>query len=154
MVENQVIENENVENVVEEQPMFSDDIKLRRLESPEIFIALSIASKIGINEFVGILQNPEFIKFVNSIMSKEGEEKDVNIVGVALAFDVANIILSNIHKIENDVYRFLANLTGKKPQEIQKLDAVVLFDLILRVVTLPQFKDFLKVVSRYQHLVK
>lgn len=154
MVENQVIENENVENVAEEQPMFSDDIELRRLESPEVFIALNIASKIGINQFAGILQNQEFIKFVNTIMSKEAVEDGVNIVGVSLAFEVANIILSNIHKVENDVYRFLANLTGKKPQEIQKLDAVILFDLIVRVVTLPQFKDFLKVVSKRFRSVK
>lgn len=151
MVENQIEEKEIVE--VEENK-FSDDIELRNLEAPEIFIALSIAGKIGINEFAGILQNPEFIKFVNAIMAKQDDKDGVNIVGVSLAFEIANIILNNIHKIENDVYRFLANLTGKKPQEIQKLDAVVLFDLILRVVTLPQFKDFLKVVSKRWRLGK
>lgn len=119
---------------------------LKRLQSRDIFPMLRILSKIGINEFKECFSSPEITRLVAKA-NASGEDLDISSVGVNVVFEVCGVIVNNIPKCENDIYAFLAQLSGMSTEDIANMDAVVFFEMIVDVIKKPEFKDFIKVVS-------
>ena len=61
--------------------------------------------------------------------------------------DIADVLLNNIPKCENDFYKFLANISDLKVDEIKKLKPADFMGMIIDVIKKEEFKDFFKVVS-------
>lgn len=147
---------ENQEVVIERERPY----QLRELCADDMFPMMTILRKIGIKEFKDCF-NKETIEnlvevFMNGAKTK-GEEEAENaqdntlvVAGISImpsVFDIVDVLLNNIPKCENDLYKFLSNISNLKVEEIKKLKMADFVGMIVDVVKKEEFKDFFKVVS-------
>lgn len=110
---------------------------LRKLEAKDIASMASIINKMGWKEFKTVFQS-ESVKDMN----------DINKMGMAVAFDMVGIILANYEKCQQDVFSFLASLSGLKVKQIESLSPAEFAEMVISVVQKEEFKDFFTVVSK------
>ena len=118
---------------------------MRKLETRDVFPCSKIISKIGFNELKGCFSTPK----INEIV--KGKKQDDNLlveVGTTIAFELLGVVLSNLDKVETDLYKWFASLTGKTEKEISKLPPADFADLLIRLFQKEEFGDFFKVVSK------
>ena len=139
------------EAAVEEKKPYT----LKRLQSQDVFPMFRIINKIGIKEFKECFSSPAVMSAIEKIAASEDKVSEDNsamdmiaTIGISVALDVASIIIENVPKCEQELYAFLAQLSGKTPQEIAELDMVVFFEMIVDVIKKEEFRDFIGVVSR------
>lgn len=122
---------------------------LRRLQSKDVFQMSRIISKIGIEEFKECFSSPSVMAAVQKMSEEKASSDDLlDNVGITVVLDLASIIVSNLPKVENEVYSFLSQLSGIDAKSIAELDASVFFSMIVDVIKKPEFKDFIGVASR------
>lgn len=117
---------------------------LRELQSKDVFLMSRIISKIGIKEFKSCFETED----VQKLIAEGADEAAVEKIGLSVMVDIAGVVLSNVAHAEQDIYSFLADLSGKTAKDIAELDMVVFAEMIIEVVQKDQFKDFIKVVSK------
>ena len=91
--------------------------KLRNLEAEDLFIVSTLVSKLGLKELGKIIDKDTLTALMN------GENVATN--GMAVAFDIAGLIVFNLKNCKDEIYQILSNLSGLEVAEIAKLDAVV-----------------------------
>lgn len=116
---------------------------LRKLNAKDIAPMASILAKIGLKEFKDCLQNTD----VQAIMAGKDDQDAVNAVGMAVMFDIVGVILANYEKAQDDIFKFLASLSGKDKKEIESLSLSEFAEMMIEVVKKEEFRDFIKVVS-------
>lgn len=109
--------------------------ELRTLEAKDIAPVAAILSKIGVKEF-------------KNAFPSELKTKEVEAVGMAVAFEIGGIILANYEKCQPDIFKLLASLSGMKITDVEKLPPAVFAEMIVAVVGKEEFKDFFSVVSK------
>lgn len=117
---------------------------LRNLEAKDIAPMASILSKIGIKEIKDCF-NSEDIK---SLTDGKTTEEAIGAVGIAVMFDIVGVILGNYEKCQNDIFKFLASLSGKDIKQIESLPLDTFTEMVIDVVRKEEFVDFIKVVSK------
>ena len=117
---------------------------LRKLEAKDIAPMASILSKIGLKEVKNCF-SPDDMK---AIAGGEGGIEAVGALGVSVAFEIAGVILSNYERCQNDVFSFLASLSGMDIKQIESLPLDTFTEMVIDVVKKEEFKDFMKVVSK------
>lgn len=123
--------------------------ELRRLTADDVFPMFQIISKIGIKEFKACFESPEVMQMIKGAASGEQSKDDVTAsVGMKVAFDLAGIIVSNLASCKNDIYQFLAQLSGMTVKEIGALPMMTFFEMIIDVIKKEEFKDFFQVVAK------
>lgn len=123
-------------------------IELRKLTAKDLFLLSTILSKIGFKEFRDVFQSDSIKSLVANAKDADKDSTSL-IVGANIVFEIAGIVLSNLEKCEDDIFRFLASVTNKTVKEIAELDPATLLELIIDVIKNPQFKDFFKVASKF-----
>lgn len=131
-------------NIQAIEPVEEKSYTLRPLEAKDVFLMSKIIGAIGVKEFKSCLESDE----IKSIMNNMNDEEAVASVGVAVFFDIAEIIFNNLPKCENDVYTFLGNLSGMETEQIESLPMVTFTEMIIDVTKKEEFKDFIVVVSK------
>lgn len=124
--------------------MTTEGIALRKLEAKDIAPMASILSKIGMKEIKSCF-NPDDLQ---ELASGKNTEEAAAAVGFTVVFDIAGVILGNYEKCQDDIFRFIAGLSGKSKEDIAKLPLDTFFELIIEIVRKEGFKDFFKVVSK------
>lgn len=120
-------------------------MELRKLTSKDIFPMCQIIKKIGIDEFKECFSIPEIQKLV----AENGNNENVaNQIGIGIMFDIVSIIVGNLPKCEDEIYNFLASLTGEKRKALEELSIADFTQLIMDLVQKEDFKDFIGVVSK------
>ena len=123
--------------------------ELRRLTADDVFPMFQIISKIGIKEFKTCFESPEVMQMITGEASgKKGQDDVATSVGMKIAFDLAGIIVSNLASCKNDIYQFLAQLSGMTVKEIGALPMMTFFEMIIDVIKKEEFKDFFQVVAK------
>lgn len=117
---------------------------IRKLEAKDIAPMASILSKIGLKEVKNCF-SPDDMK---AIAGGEGGIEAVGAVGVSVAFEIAGVILGNYERCQNDVFSFLASLSGMDIKQIESLPLGTFAEMVIDVVKKEDFKDFMKVVSK------
>ena len=120
-------------------------MELRKLTSKDIFPMCQIIKKIGIDEFKNCFSAPDVQKL---LIEDGGTGKAANQVGFAIMFDIVSIIVGNLPKCKDEIYDFLAGLTGEKKKNLEDLSIAEFTQLIVDLVQKEDFKDFIGVVSK------
>lgn len=131
------------ENVVQINPPIEDEkppYTLRKLCARDVFPFMKIMSKIGIKQFSDCF----------NVETDENGDVSFGIAdaGIAVAFSIADVLMSNLYKCEDEIYTFLAGLSGMEKEEIMDLELGVFAQMIIDVFQKKEFSDFFKVVSR------
>ena len=117
-------------------------IELRKLEAKDIAPVVSILSKIGLKEIKECF-NPADLQE----LAKSGEEA-ATAVGLTVFTELAGLIFGNYEKCQDDIFRFLASLSGKSKEEIASLPMDSFAEMVIEVIKKEEFKDFFRVVAK------
>lgn len=120
--------------------------ELRGLTARDIFPTVKILGKIGINEFKGCFESDDIKNIVKSVENKE--DIDVSQIGMTVMFDIAGVVLTHLPNCENDIYTLLSGLSGMSKNEIAELPAGTFAEMIIDVIKMEGFKDFIKAASK------
>lgn len=119
----------------------------RRLNSTDIFLVTKIIGKIGINDFAHCLEKDNVKQMIGNLTSK-GAENATTMVGISVALEIANVVISNLSACEADIYQLLANVANMSVKQIKELDGVTFFEMVLDFIMKDEFRDFIKVVVK------
>ena len=111
---------------------------LRSLEAKDAFIVSKILSQIGLKEFKEVFDLKVF----------SGDKNDVEAIGMAVFFDMSQVLLGNLPKCDQDIYAFLSSLSGMDKNAIESLPMNTFIEMVIDVVRKEEFTDFFKLVSR------
>lgn len=153
-----MIETTKAEVTAEAEIATEKAYEFRRLQSKDIFLMTKIISKIGLSEFAALYQKGSAKDAISALISKKTIEKaeeekakgndDIISIGVSIAMELAEVVLTNMNKCENEIYQLLSNVSNLSVKEVETLDAVIFLEMIIEFVQKEEFKDFFKVVSR------
>ena len=147
---------ENTE-VVEDAEATEDvqEIKPYTLRNPKATDILKLFSKLGVKDFKDSFSGNGFKELIAKEREKlAGDEDDEDTskflenVGIGLAFDLVDVILTKLSDCQREVFVCLSHLSGMTVDEVADLDLSVFTQMLYDAVTLPGFADFIKVVSR------
>ena len=124
----------------------------RLLGAPDIFLMAKIIKQIGIKEFKVCFEG-EGIKSLIQNMTMDakngGEDSNIISVGVGVALEIADVILGNLAKCENDIYQMLSQTSNLTVEEIKAPgNAAMFLEMVIDFIKKEEFRDFIKVVSR------
>ena len=128
-----------MENMNEEK---AKTYELRDLTADDMFPMFQIISKIGIKEFKKCFESSDVKKAMEGIASGKGKKEDLTAVGMAVAFDLAGVIISNLASCKDDIYQLLAQLSGMSVKEIGKLPMMSFVEMVVAVIKKKEFADF------------
>ena len=115
--------------------------ELRTLCSKDIFPLSKIIDKIGFSELKGIFSKPEIQKAIQT-----GNE---SAVGISTAIELVSIVLNHLESIEEDLYKWLASVTGESVNTLRNDSMSDFVELLIAIVQKEEFADFIQVVSRF-----
>ena len=117
---------------------------LRQPQADDIFLMFRILSKVGIKNIKGCFESEEVKNAMRLMVANNGTEDVGNIssIGMLVAVDVASIIMEHLDGAKEDIYAFLANLSGMKKKDIAGMNPGDFFEMIMDVIKLEGFRDF------------
>lgn len=132
-----------VENVAAKKYEF------RELNASDIFLMSKVIKKIGVVNFKKCFDSDAVKQVMVGLSDEEKKaEEGLTAVGLAVAFELADVIFARLPECETELYNFLSSVSGLKVVEIQKLSMAEFFEMVVELVKKPEFKDFFKVASR------
>lgn len=122
--------DETMEEVVERP------YTLRRFSDGDLFPILKILKKIGIKDC-----KEAFVQVASG-------EKTLKQIGILASFDLADILIGNLTKVEEEVYSLYADLSGLSADEIRAMEFGTLPLMIMDSFNEVKNTSFFKVLSK------
>lgn len=121
------------------------EFTIRPFQAKDVFKAVRILSKVGLKEFKGLL-DPENLQALMTGAGEDANDPDYERnVGIGIVLEALDILLTNVGKIEKDLYDWLGDLSGT--EDVASLPAGEFVQLLEAVVESDGFTDFFKEVS-------
>lgn len=127
--------------------------ELRELKSSDVFPMVQILNKVGFKELKTVL-TPDKVKDMMKSFKDAGSEKAEDgvdkstILGFNLILEIVGIVMNNLPSCEEDLYRFISNVSGLSVKEIADLPMGDFAEMVVAIVQKQEFKDFFKAVSK------
>ena len=122
-------------------------LEMRRLKSTDLFLMTKIISKIGLKQLKDCFNDVDISKLMENLKQEETKQDDMIVkVGATVVLNIADVIVSNLDKCEKEIHQMLANTDVKV---IKELDIVEFMELIVEFLKKEEFKDFIKVASKF-----
>lgn len=121
--------------------------ELRTLCADDVFPMFKIISKIGIKEFKSCFESEDVKEAIKSATNGD-KQADLEVIGIGVALEIASVIMANIPQAKEDIYLFLAQVSGMSKDDIRNLPISTFTEMIIDVVKKEEFKDFFGVVSK------
>lgn len=122
--------DETMEEVVERP------YTLRRFSDGDLFPILKILKKIGIKDC-----KEAFVQVASG-------EKSLKQIGILASFDLADILIGNLTKVEEEVYSLYSDLSGLSADEIRAMEFGTLPLMIMDSFNEVKNTSFFKVLSK------
>lgn len=122
--------------------MSEKSYEFRKLAAVDVAPMCKIIGKIGIDKFADCFQSDA----VKALMTKN--KKNIDIIGIQVILDIANIIIVAIPSCESDIFALFASVSGLTVDEIKAFDLSTFTEMIVDFVKKEEFKDFIGVVSK------
>lgn len=126
----EVAVEETVEEVVERP------YTLRKFSDGDLFPILKILKKIGIKDC-----KEAFVQVASG-------EKTLKQIGILASFDLADILIGNLTKVEEEVYSLYSDLSGLSVDEIRAMEFGTLPLMIMDSFNEVKNTSFFKVLSK------
>lgn len=114
---------------------------LRALQAKDLFMMMRILKKIGLKEVKECFNAAEVKKEISEAAGKEDGERAAAI-GLAVTMEMAALLIDHLPECENEIYAFLASLSGQKAEEIAELPMNTFAGMIADVFKDEGFADF------------
>lgn len=110
---------------------------LRRLKDSDLFPLLKILKKIGIRDC-----KEAFIQVASG-------EKTLKQIGIMASFDIADILIGNLAKVENETYEMWSDISGIPVDEMREMEFGTLPLMIMDTFSEARGTSFFRVLSRF-----
>lgn len=127
----------------EQEEVVERPYALRVLKDKDLFSMLKILKKIGIKDF-----KDAFIQNRSDKQSVEGKDVIKN-MGILTAFDMADILLGNLEKAEDEIYALWSDISNISIEEIKEMEFGTLPLMILDTFSNMRNSSFFKVLSKF-----
>lgn len=117
--------------------------ELRLLKDSDLFLLLKILKRIGIKDF-----KDAFIQSQSDKEAVSGKEVVRNI-GILTTFDIVDMLLGNLDKIEEELYILCSDLSGISIDEIREMEFGTMPLMLLDMFTNVRNSSFFKVLSKF-----
>ena len=128
------IEEVAVEETVEE--VVERPYTLRKFKDGDLWPLLQILKKIGIKDCK------------EAFMQVASGEKTVKDIGILAAFDLADILIGNLTKVEEEVYSLYSEMSGIAADDIKSMEFGTLPLMIMDSFNEVKNTSFFKVLSK------
>lgn len=108
---------------------------LRKLKDGDLFPLLKILRKLGLKEFKDTLM-------------QVANGKSLQELGLVIILDIADVIIGNLDKVEDDVYSFYSDISGMSVDEIKEMEFGTLPLMIYDSFSEVKNASFFKVLSK------
>ena len=146
----EAVQSETVETV--DSSVNKKPYEFRLLGAPDIFLMAKIIKAIGIKEFKACFESDGIKSLIQNMVvdaKEKGEDTNIVSVGVGVALEIADVIIGNLPKCENDIYQMLSQTSNLTVEEIKAPgNAVMFFEMVIDFIEKEEFRDFIKVVSK------
>ena len=108
-----VIETEKAKETVEEETtevVIERPYTLRKFKDSDLFKMLQILKKIGIKDC-----KEAFVQVASG-------EKTLKQIGILASFDLADILIGNLAKVENEVYDLYSDMSGIPVDDMKEME--------------------------------
>ena len=140
----EAIENKSEQaEVVAEKPY-----SFRPLQAEDTFLMCKIIKAIGIKEFKACFEEGGIQEMVAQSSDKESNESAMVKAGITVFIDIADVIIGNLPKCENEIFQMLASVSNMSEKSIRKMGFADFFGMVIDFIKKEEFRDFIKVVSR------
>ena len=109
---------------------------LRKFKDSDLFILLQILKKIGIKDCK------------EAFMQVASGEKTLKQIGIVAAFDLADILIGNLTKVEDELYALYSDLSGMTVEDMKEMELGTLPLMIYDSFSEVKNTTFFKVLSR------
>ncbi len=131
-------ESKNDQKAVDkEEEVIERSYKLRSLRDSDLFALLKILKKIGIKDC-----KEAFIQVASG-------EKTLKQIGIMASFDIADILIGNLAKVENEVYEMWSDISGIPVEELKEMEFGTLPLMIMDTFSEVKNTSFFKVFSKF-----
>ncbi len=131
-------ESKNDQKAVDkEEEVIERSYKLRSLRDSDLFALLKILKKIGIKDC-----KEAFIQVASG-------EKTLKQIGIMASFDIADILIGNLAKVENEVYEMWSDISGIPVEELKEMEFGTLPLMIMDTFSEVKNTSFFKVLSKF-----
>ena len=131
---NKAIEEVAVEETVEE--VVERPYTLRKFKDGDLWPLLQILKKIGIKDCK------------EAFMQVASGEKTLKDIGILAAFDLADILIGNLTKVEEEVYSLYSEMSGIAADDIKSMEFGTLPLMIMDSFNEVKNTSFFKVLSK------
>mgnify|MGYP004462971847 CR=1 FL=1 len=136
--------NEEVRNAVEvsremletAEEVVERPYTLRKFKDSDLFLLLQILKKIGIKDCK------------EAFMQVASGEKTLKQIGIVAAFDLADILIGNLTKVEDELYTLYSDLSGMAVEDMKEMELGTLPLMIYDSFSEVKNTTFFKVLSR------
>mgnify|MGYP003530309147 CR=1 FL=1 len=134
----EVTVDETVDTTVEEtvEEVIERPYTLRKFNDGDLFPILKILKKIGIKDC-----KEAFVQVASG-------EKTLKQIGILASFDLADILIGNLTKVEEEVYSLYADMSGLAADEIRAMEFGTLPLMIMDSFEEVKNTAFFKVLSK------
>lgn len=157
-MKNNVIEPTTAEGVGTEQQeggiTMDKPYTFRTLRSTDMFLMFKIIGKIGVSEFAACFEKDSVKQMLASFGGKDVNAAATSMVGITVILEVANVVIGNLPKCEEEIFQMLANTSNLTVRQVRELDLITFTGMVVDFVQKDEFKDFIKVVSKSFKLAK
>ena len=119
------------------EPVIERPYTLRRLKDGDLFPLLKILKKIGIRDC-----KEAFIQVASG-------EKSVKQIGIMASFDIADILIGNLAKAEDEIYELWSDLSGIPAEEMKDMEFGTLPLMIMDTFSEARNTGFFRVLSSF-----
>lgn len=123
------------------------EYEMRNLQATDIFSVVKILNGIGLKNIKEAIDFEEINK-IRKGMTEDNADVITSQVGLNVVMSLATIILENLPKIENDLYKFVGSVIGVKAKDVAKMDMGEFMDVLITIIQKEEFKDFFKRASK------
>ena len=135
---NKAIEEVAVDTTIEEavEEVIERPYTLRKFKDGDLWPLLQILKKIGIKDCK------------EAFMQVASGEKTVKDIGILAAFDLADILIGNLTKVEEEVYSLYSEMSGIAADDIKSMEFGTLPLMIMDSFNEVKNTSFFKVLSK------
>ena len=140
-------------DIIEKYTVYSmetaKEIKIRKLKSTDIFMMSKILNEIGFREFKDVFVNARN-DYEATKKGKKGKESMASIiesVGFTTVLDALGVVIANMERAEDSIFKFVASLTEEDVETIENLPPEDFIKLINDIVRGDGFKNFFEAVT-------
>ena len=137
------------------------EFTVRKPKATDLFVVSKIIRGIGLNNIKECFSSIDIMSLRNAMM-KENETVDelgnithtefsneqLSRAGVVVVTSIADLILEKMDVIQNDVFKYMSNVTGLDVKVVEDLPITDFAEILMAIIKEPDFVDFIKVVLK------